>query len=85
MYWLVFPLAAMLFGPIWMEAGWRTEGYTRSDAIAASESGGGIPPTYSAGESGGGIPPTWSANESGGGIPPTFSASESGGGIPPTR
>jgi hypothetical protein len=85
MYWLVFPLAALLFGPIWMEAGWRTDGINHNDAVSMGEGGGGIPPTYSMGEGGGGIPPTYSMGEGGGGIPPTYSMGEGGGGIPPTR
>jgi hypothetical protein len=59
MYWLIFPLATLLWGSVWL------------DKYSMDESGGGIPPTYSADESGGGIPPTFSASESGGGIPPT--------------
>jgi len=58
MYWLVFPLAALLWAPVWL------------DSYLMGEGGSIIAPTYAAGEGGGGIPPHYSAGEGGGGIPP---------------
>ena len=63
-FWFVFPLAMLMFSPIWLE---RIESREdRQTGITTAEGGSGMPPNYA--EGGSGMPPNYA--EGGSGMPP---------------